>query len=77
MTPDALKHKSIHGYKIVKASEAWAVYDQDAKEVFAHAPGLYWSLPKSKALRERATGHRCHYIGLWHNSGAEVSHATD
>lgn len=48
---------------VKREADAVAVYDVDAQEFFAFAPGVYWSLAKSKALRERGTGHKCVYVG--------------
>lgn len=49
---------------VVKSeSEAIAVYDMDAHEFVARAPGIYWSLRKSKWLREDGSGHKCVYLG--------------
>jgi hypothetical protein len=54
-----------NGYPVVKReADAFAVYDADAREVIAYAPGVPWTLAKSKALRERGTGHKCYYIGF-------------
>ena len=55
----------IDGFEIVKRqSEAWAVYDANAHEIVAYAPGHFWSLAKSKALRERGSGHLCYYVAM-------------
>lgn len=56
--------KAINGFPVVKKeSDAYCVYDFDAAEVVAYAPGTYWPIRKSKALRERGTGHKCYYLG--------------
>lgn len=57
--------KLIDGMPIVKSErDAMAVYDADAQEIVADVfPIGPWSLGKSKALRERGTGHRCYFIG--------------
>lgn len=67
--------KLIDGLPTVKReSDAAAVYDSDAREFVAFASGTpwllggslvadSWSIGKSKALRERATGHRCYFVG--------------
>ena len=49
---------------VKKESDAYALYDVEEKEIMAYAPGVYWPLSKSKALRERGTGHRVVYLGF-------------
>jgi hypothetical protein len=57
--------KIIDGYPVVsKASDAYAVYDADDKEIVAYAPGNLYPISKSKALRERGTGHKVYYVGF-------------
>ena len=53
------------GLPIVKQeSDAYCVYDVDAMEIIEYAPGAYWPIRKSKALRERGTGHKVVYLGF-------------
>ncbi len=55
---------TIHGLPVVKReSDASMAFDVDAGEVVEYAPGVYWPLRKSKALRERGTGHKVVYLG--------------
>ena len=57
--------KTIDGYPIVKKeSEAYAVYDADTHQIIAYAPGHPWSISKTKALREKGSGHKVYYIGF-------------
>lgn len=56
--------KTIDGLVIVKREmDAWAVYDATRKEIIEYAPGQFWGLSKTKALRERGTGNKVYYIG--------------
>jgi hypothetical protein len=58
-------YSTIDGYPIVQCErDAYAVYDCDEHQVVAWAPGSFWSLSKSKALRERGTSHRVVYVGF-------------
>lgn len=55
---------TINGLPVVKKeSDAYCVFDVDANEVVEYAPGMYWKLSKSKALRENGTGHKVVYLG--------------
>ena len=55
----------VDGLPIVsRESDAYAVYDVDAREIVALAPGVMWPIRKSKWLRENGTGHRCVYVGF-------------
>jgi hypothetical protein len=49
---------------VEKEADAYALYDIDENEIMEYAPGVYWSLSKSKALRERGTGHQVVYLGF-------------
>ena len=49
---------------VAKESDAYLLYDVDAKEILEYAPGIYWPLRKSKALRERGTGNKVVYLGF-------------
>ncbi len=49
---------------VKKESDAYLLYDVDAKEIMEYAPGVYWPIRKSKALRERGTGHKVVYLGF-------------
>ena len=54
----------INGLPVVrKESDASMAYDVTAQEVVEYAPGVYWPLRKSKALRERGTVHEVVYLG--------------
>ena len=56
--------KLIKGHPIVKSEkDALYVYDVDADEIVATAPGMPWSLSKSKGLREKGSGHKVVYLG--------------
>lgn len=57
--------KSVDGYPVVKKEmDAWALYDADAHEIIAYAPGAPWPISKTKALREKGSGHKVYYIGI-------------
>lgn len=47
-----------------KEADACLLYDVTAKEIMEYAPGVQWSLAKSKALRERGTGNKVVYLGF-------------
>lgn len=64
-TNNTPKAKQYLGLPVVKKeSDAAMVYDVDANDIVEYAPGLYWPLRKSKALRERGTGHKVVYLGF-------------
>ena len=57
--------KTIDGYPVVKKeSDAYALYDATDHEVIGYAPGHPWPLSKTKALREKGSGHKVYYVGF-------------
>lgn len=68
--------KTFHDHPVVKKeADAKFVYDVDADEVVATAPGHPWSLSKSKALREKGSGHKVVYLGWPSKSNPEPDSA--